>query len=45
MAAPVVGDHPVTVMEKEHHLGIAVVRRQRPAMAETIRSLKLTRSL
>ena len=32
--APVVGDHPVTVMQEEEHLGIPVIGRERPAVAE-----------
>ena len=31
---PVVGDHPVAVAEEEQHLGVPVVRRQRPAVTE-----------
>ena len=34
VAAPVVGDHPIPVMKEERHLGIPVVRCQRPAVAE-----------
>ncbi len=32
--APVVRDHAVAVLEKEHHLRVPVVRRERPPMAE-----------
>lgn len=31
---PVVRDHPVALTEEEHQLGVPVVRRQRPAVAE-----------
>jgi hypothetical protein len=31
---PVVGDHPIPVMKEERHLGIPVVRCQRPTVAE-----------
>jgi Helicase conserved C-terminal domain len=34
VAAPVVGDHPVVVAKEEGHLGVPVVRRKRPAVAE-----------
>ena len=34
MPAPVVRDHPEPVPEKEHHLRIPVVRRQRPSVRE-----------
>jgi hypothetical protein len=34
MAAPVVGDDAEAVVEEEHHLGVPVVRRERPAVAE-----------
>jgi hypothetical protein len=37
VAAPVVGDHPIPVMKEEGHLGIPVVRCQRPAVAENDR--------
>ena len=32
MPAPVMGDHPVAALEKKHHLGIPVVRAQRPTV-------------
>jgi hypothetical protein len=31
---PVMGDHPVPPLEEEQHLGVPVVGRKRPAMAE-----------
>ena len=34
VAAPVVGDDAIAALEKEHHLRVPVVGRQRPAMAE-----------
>src|SRR5437899_1772023 len=34
MAAPVVGDDAIALLEEEHHLGVPVIRRQRPAVAE-----------
>jgi hypothetical protein len=34
MPAAIMGNHPVTVVEKEHHLRIPVVRRERPAVME-----------
>ena len=34
VAAPVVGDDPVAVLQEEQHLVVPVVGRQRPAMAE-----------
>jgi hypothetical protein len=37
VAAPVVGDHPVALAKEEGHLGVPVVRRQRPAVAENDR--------
>ena len=37
VAAPVVGDHPIAVMKEECHLGIPVVRAQRPTVAENDR--------
>ena len=32
--APVMGDDPVAVLQEEQHLGVPVVGRQRPAVAE-----------
>ena len=32
--APVMGDHPVAVVQEEQHLGVPVVGRQGPAVAE-----------
>jgi hypothetical protein len=32
--APVMGDHPVAVVQEEHQLGIPVVGRQRPPVTE-----------
>jgi hypothetical protein len=34
VAAAVMGDDPEAVVQEEHHLGIPIVGRQRPAMAE-----------
>ena len=34
MPAPVVGDDAVAVLQEEQHLGVPVVGRQRPAVAE-----------
>src|SRR5436189_3703756 len=34
MAAPVVGDDAIAVLEEEQHLRVPVIGRQRPAMAE-----------
>ncbi len=34
MATAVMRDHPIAVIEEEHHLRVPVVGRQRPAMAE-----------
>ena len=34
MPAPVVGDDPVAVVQEEEHLGVPVVGRQWPAVAE-----------
>ena len=34
VSASVCGDHPVTVLQEEQHLGVPVVGRERPAMAE-----------
>jgi hypothetical protein len=34
VTAPVTGDDPVAVQQEEHHLGVPVIGRQRPAMAE-----------
>ena len=34
MAAAVVGDDPVAVLEEEHHLRVPVVGAQRPAVVE-----------
>ena len=34
MTAPVMGDDTKALVEKEHHLGVPVVGRQRPAVAE-----------
>src|SRR5579859_4091158 len=34
MPAPIMGDHPVTTLHEEQHLGVPVVSRQRPAVAE-----------
>jgi hypothetical protein len=34
MPAPVVGDDPVTLAEKEKHLRVPVISRQQPAVAE-----------
>jgi len=34
VAAPVVGDDAVAVQEEEHHLGVPVISRQGPAVAE-----------
>ena len=34
MAAPVVGDDAIAVIEKEQHLRVPVVGRERPAVAE-----------
>src|SRR5690348_5571466 len=34
MPAPVMGDDPVAVLQEEQHLGVPVVGRKRPAMAE-----------
>ena len=34
MAAPIVGDDAIAVVEEEHHLRVPVVGRQRPAVAE-----------
>jgi hypothetical protein len=33
-ASPVMGDNPVAMLEKEHHLAVPVVRAERPAMVE-----------
>ena len=32
MAAAIVGDHAVSALQEEHHLGIPVIGRERPAM-------------
>ena len=37
VAAPVVGDHPIPVTKEECHLGVPVVRCQRPTVAENDR--------
>src|SRR5438105_12068522 len=34
MAPPVMGDHTEALAEKEEHLSVPIVRRERPAMAE-----------
>ena len=34
MAAPVVGYDAIAVIEEEHHLGVPVIRAQRPAVAK-----------
>jgi hypothetical protein len=34
VAAPVMGDDAIAVQQEEHHLGVPVIGRQRPAMAE-----------
>src|ERR1700759_4473476 len=34
VSAPVMGDNPVAVMQEEQHLGVPVVGRERPAVAE-----------
>src|SRR2546421_12957920 len=34
MAPPVMGDDPEALAEKEEHLSVPIVRRERPAMAE-----------
>ena len=34
--APVMGDDAVAVVQEEQHLGVPVVARKRPAVAETI---------
>jgi hypothetical protein len=32
--APVVGDHPIAMVQEEKHLGVPVVSRQGPPVAE-----------
>ena len=34
MPTAIMSDHPVTVSEKEHHLRVPIVSRERPAMME-----------
>src|SRR5664279_5493523 len=34
MPAPIMGDDPIAVLQEEQHLGIPVVTRKRPAVAE-----------
>ena len=37
MPSPVVSDHPIALVQEEHHLRVPVVGRQRPAMTENDR--------
>ena len=34
VTTPIVGNHAVSVLQKEHHLGVAVIGRKRPTVAE-----------
>src|SRR4051794_17736754 len=41
MAAPVMGNHPVALVDKVEHLGIPIVTAQRPAMVKDNRLSRL----
>src|SRR4030095_1061093 len=41
VTSPVMGDDPIAMIQEEHHLGVPVIRAQRPAVAEDNR-LSLT---